>query len=374
MKKKIARTMFHVRLRRTREGRWEAVWVASGAGEGCSGTAPFTSSRIRRFPVDGLLHRSHAVELAARQREAPLAIILNASAGTAGGETLPDRLRELLGGQGAEPRVLAAESGEDVVRLAREEIARGARTVVAAGGDGTVNAVASVLVDTDRTLGVLPLGTLNHFARDLGIPADLEGAARVLREGRARPVDVGEVNGKIFLNNSSIGLYPTIVRHRDEQQERLGRSKWFALFWATFRVLLQHHSVMVRLRVGEEERVVRTPILFVGNNEYDMEGFEIGQRGRLDAGELWVYLTKRPGFWALVRLALRALVGHLHEDRDFEAFRVREATIETRRPRLHVATDGEVRTFDSPLRYRIRPRALRVRAPDAAAEQSPEDG
>jgi diacylglycerol kinase family enzyme len=185
-------------------------------------------------------------------------------------------------------------------------------------------------------------------------------------------VDVGEVNGKIFLNNSSIGLYPTIVRHRDEQQERLGRSKWHALFWATFRVLLHHHSVMVRLRVGEEERLVRTPILFVGNNEYDMEGFEIGRRARLDAGELWVYLTKRPGFWALVRLALHALFGHLHENRDFEEFRVREATIETRRPRLHVATDGEVGTLDSPLRYRIRPRALRVWTP--AADRSAEGG
>ena len=124
----------------------------------------------------------------------------------------------------------------------------------------------------------------------------------------------------------------------------------------------------VRLRVGEEERVLRTPILFVGNNEYEMEGLEIGLRRRLDAGELWVYLTKRPGFWALIRLALRMVFGHLHEDRDFEAFRVREVTIETRRPRVHVATDGEVRTLDSPLRYRIRPRALRVRAPATAPD------
>ena len=314
------------------------------------------------------------MELAARQTEAPLSVILNASAGTAGKEKLPDRLRELFGGEGPEPRVLSAESGEDVVRIAREEIARGARTVVAAGGDGTVNAVASVLVETDCVLAVLPLGTLNHFARDLGIPPDLEAAAQIVREGSERSVDVAEVNGKIFLNNSSLGLYPTIVRHREEQQQRLGRSKWFALFWATFRVLLRHHSVMVRLRHGEAERVLRTPILFVGNNEYEMEGFEIGRRRRLDAGELWIYLTKRPGFWAHIRLAVRAIFGHLHEDRDFEAFRVRETTIETRRPRVHVATDGEVRTLDSPLRYRIRPGALRVRAPAAAPDGRPEGG
>ena len=211
------------------------------------------------------------------------------------------------------------EIGRDVPRRQGDQD----RGVVAAGGDGTVSAVASLLVGTDRVLGVLPLGTWNHFARDLGIPADLEGAVRVIREGAPRAVDVGEVNGRIFLNNSSIGLYPAIVRQREKQQERLGRSKWSALFWATIRVLRHHHSVTVRLDAEGEARVLRTPLLFIGNNAYDMRGFEIGQRSRLDGGELSLYLTKRSSVWALIRLALRALFGSLHEGEDFEELRVR---------------------------------------------------
>jgi YegS/Rv2252/BmrU family lipid kinase len=305
------------------------------------------------------------MELAQRRTAARLSVILNASAGTAAADRSPERLRELLSSEGVDVHVVAAESGQDVLRLAREELARGADTVVAAGGDGTVNAVASLLAGTDRVLGVLPLGTLNHFARDLGIPADLEGAARVIREESPRAVDVGEVNGRIFLNNSSLGLYTSIVRHREKQQVRLGRGKWAALFWATLRVLRHGHKLTVHLRAGEEERSLRTYLVFVGNNEYEMEGFQIGTRRTLDGGVLSLYLTRSPRAWALILLAVRAIFGRLHESRDFEAFHVPEARIETRRRHVHVAIDGEVSWFDSPLRFRIRPLALRIIAPAA---------
>lgn len=314
------------------------------------------------------------MELADRHSPRRVSVVWNAAAGTAGAETLPERLRDLLGTDGKNVRVIPADGGEELLRKAREEIGRGAETVVAAGGDGTVSAVASLLVGTDRVLGVLPLGTWNHFARDLGIPPDLEGAARIIREGAPRAVDVGEVNGRIFLNNSSIGLYPAIVRQREKQQERLGRSKWSALFWATIRVLRHHHSVTVRLDAEGEARVLRTPLLFIGNNAYDMRGFEIGQRSRLDGGELSLYLTKRSSVWALIRLALRALFGSLHEAEDFEELRVREVHIDTRHPQIRVATDGEVNWLRSPLHYSIRPLALRVLAPpesEGRAEEPP---
>lgn len=291
----------------------------------------------------------------------PLAIIVNASAGTADAEELPRKLRDLFGDR--DVRVIAAGSGEEVIARAKEELERGVGILVAAGGDGTISAIASLLVGTDRILGVLPRGTLNHFARDLGIPPDLEGAATVILEGVARSVDVGEVNGKVFLNNSSLGMYPSIVRHRESQQERLGRSKWAALLWATLRVLRRTPAITVRVEAHGKERVARTPLLFIGNNEYEMTGFQVGTRRRLDAGELWLYLTRKSSAWALIRLAVRALFGTIHEAEDFEALRVREARIETRRPRLHVATDGEVGWFDSPLHYRIRPGALRVMLP-----------
>jgi YegS/Rv2252/BmrU family lipid kinase len=297
------------------------------------------------------------------QYRRPVSVIWNAAAGAAGGETLPERLQDLLGADGHEVRVVSADGGEELSRKTREELAGGAETVVAAGGDGTVSAVATLLSGTSCVLGVLPLGTLNHFARDLGIPTDLEGAAGVIREGTARAVDVGEVNGRIFLNNSSIGLYPALVRHRERQQERLGRGKWAALFWATVRVLRHHHSVTVRLQAEGQVRVLRTPLLFIGNNAYAMHGFEIGKRSRLDSGELSLYLTKRPGAWAHIRLALRALFGTLRESEDFEELRAREVRIETRHPEVRVAMDGEVHWLRSPLHFAIRPLALRVLAP-----------
>ncbi|HYJ46776.1 MAG TPA: diacylglycerol kinase family protein, partial [Pyrinomonadaceae bacterium] len=223
----------------------------------------------------------------------------------------------------------------------------------------------SVLIDTDTPLGVLPLGTLNHFAKDLKIPLDLEGAARVLFEGQEIRVDVGEVNGRIFLNNSSLGLYPNIVRYREKQQERLGRGKWPAFVWATLTMLKRYPFLNVRLSTDEQTLIRRAPFVFIGNNEYEMESFQIGARSCLDKGQLSLYVAHRTGRLGLLRLALRALFGGLRQEHDFDAMCTKEIWIETRRPkRLRVATDGEVSIMTTPLHYRVRPGALRVLVPE----------
>ncbi|HVG33349.1 MAG TPA: diacylglycerol kinase family protein, partial [Pyrinomonadaceae bacterium] len=136
------------------------------------------------------------------------------------------RLAELFSERGSDARITLAKSGNEIVELARRAARDDCHTVIAGGGDGTINAVASAVVGTDKRLGVLPLGTLNHFAKDLKIPLDLEGAVSNIFDAHVARVDVGEVNGRIFLNNSSLGLYPSIVRQREKQQERLGRGKW----------------------------------------------------------------------------------------------------------------------------------------------------
>jgi len=292
-------------------------------------------------------------------------IILNASAGSGGQEAARATLTEIFktGGH-PDAHVSLAESGAEIVELARRAASdANVRIVVAGGGDGTVNAVASELVGTDKALGVLPLGTLNHFAKDLNIPLDLEGAARNIIEGEAVKVDVGEVNGRIFINNSSLGLYPSIVRHREKQQERLGRGKWFAALWATLEVFRRYPLFRVRLSVDGHEFRRRTPFVFIGNNEYQMDAFNLGARSCLDAGHLSLHLTRDIGRWGLVRLAVRAIFGRLRESKDFDALCAREVWIETRRARLRVATDGEVTIMRSPLHYRVRPGALRVIAP-----------
>lgn len=300
-----------------------------------------------------------------------VSVVLNASSGSAEGRDTEERVREAFRAAGAEARVRSAASGEEVVDLANRATSDGAAAVVAGGGDGTVSSVAAAVAGSGKELGVLPLGTLNHFAKDLGIPQDLAGAARAVVEGDSTLVDVGEVNGRLFLNNSSIGLYPRIVKHREDQQERLGWGKWPALVWATIHALHRHRPLDVILSVDGKEIRRSTAFVFVGNNVYDMEGLDIGTRARLDEGQLSVYLSRYARPFDLLVLAFRALFGRLKGAPGFESLRTPELTIETRGPEVRVATDGEISMVKTPLRYRVRPRSLRVVRPRPDPEAPP---
>lgn len=286
-----------------------------------------------------------------------LPVLVNPLSG--GGFTSEDRSRieALFREAGAEPDIRLSRD----VRAAAGALARERPPcVVAAGGDGTVSAVASALVDTQVPLAVLPTGTLNHFARDLGLPADLAECVRIAVAGKTSAVDVGEVNGAIFVNNASIGLYPAIVRRRERQQRQLGRGKWHAMLWAIHTVLRGHPFLDLTLELDGVRQRRRTPFVFVGNNEYQMEGFTMGLRSKLDGRTLSVYMSHRRGRVGLLLLALRALFGRLQQAKDFEAASVSELRIDSRHRRLLVATDGEVSAFGLPLDFRIRPRALQV--------------
>ena len=300
----------------------------------------------------------------------PIPIIINAAAGAGRAGDGMSALEEHFRAAGVDARMVPFRPGDDLKAIAAEAAASKPAAVVAAGGDGTINAVASALVGTDVPLGVLPMGTLNHFAKDLGIPLDPAEAARTIADGRIAEVDVGEVNGLVFLNNSSIGLYPSIVRHRESQQRRLGRGKWPALVWATWTVLRRRPFLTVRLRLDEGDTLCTTSFVFIGNNQYTMEGFDIGARERLDQGRLSIYMSQRRSRLRLLLLAFRALFGRLHQAKDFEALTAQALTIETRHRKLHVATDGEVNLLDTPLEYVVRPRALRVRVPAPPAKEA----
>lgn len=250
--------------------------------------------------------------------------------------------------------------------MVRAAVAKRPGVVVAAGGDGTVSAVADVLRGTGIALGVVPLGTLNHFARDLGIPLDPEEAVRTIVAGHRIAVDVGEVNGRGFINNASLGLYPGIVRERKRQQRRLRRSKRAAMLWATLAVLQRPPLLDLRLDLEDATHACRSPFVFVGNNDYVLEGFDIGRRERLDAGFLNVYSTRSATAGGLVLLALRALFGRLRQARDFHEATVRTLRVESRHASLLVATDGEVQTMRTPLQFRVHRRALEVIVPAKA--------
>jgi diacylglycerol kinase family enzyme len=299
-----------------------------------------------------------------------LEVIVNATSGTDDKEGVREQLSELFAANGLNARITLAREGAEIPEFA-ERVARDkCPLVVAGGGDGTISGVASALVGTDIVLGVLPLGTLNHFAKDLQIPLELSEAVRNIAGGRVMSVDVGEVNGRVFLNNSSLGLYPSIVRQREKQQERLGRGKWPAFFLAALAVVRRYPFLNVRLEADGQQLIRRTPFVFIGNNEYQMESLQIGMRDCLDAGHLSLYVTHRTGRFGMFLLALRALFGRLQQAKDFDAMCVKEIWIDTRHTRLRVATDGEVTLMEMPLHYRVLPGALRVIVPKIVNRES----
>lgn len=289
-------------------------------------------------------------------------VIINAGAGADGKEDIQDQLVEMFRASGIEARVSLARTGTEVTEFARQAARSDADAVVAGGGDGTISSVASEMIGSDKALGILPFGTLNHFAKDLQIPLDLEGAVQTIIAGHTIEVDFGEVNGRIFLNNSSLGLYPSIVREREKKQ-RLGHGKWPAFVWAALSVLRRYPFLEIRLSVAGKQLTLKTPFVFIGNNEYAMETLNIGGRARLDAGKLSLYLTHRTGRLGLIRLTLRALFGGLRQEKDFLALHTEEIWLGTKDRRLRVALDGEVTVMEPPLHYRVRPRELRVLAP-----------
>ena len=289
-------------------------------------------------------------------------VIINASSGSVEREETKHWLTDLFEATGVKAKIHLAKNGVEILEFAGRAAKGNAEIIVAGGGDGTINAVASEVIKAGKTLGILPLGTLNNFSKDLRIPQYLDQAVRLIAENYTRQIDVGEVNGRIFVNNSSIGLYPRIVRRREHQQ-RLGRGKWTAAFWATLKILFRSPFLEVKLKMGNTEIARKTPFVFIGNNEYEMNFFNIGRRRSLDDGKLSVYFLHRSGRKGLFLLALRTFFGKLKQTEDFEEINTQEIVIETRRKRKLVALDGEIARLRTPLHYRIRPRVLRVIVP-----------
>ncbi|WP_427913005.1 diacylglycerol/lipid kinase family protein [Ramlibacter sp. MMS24-I3-19] len=293
-------------------------------------------------------------------------VLLNAKSGQGCPPEMVASLQDKLAQRGLVAQVVLFQDGSELLAAAARASSDGVPLVIAAGGDGTVSAVASQLAGTATVLGVLPMGTLNHFAKDLGLPMDLDAALDVLAGGRTVAVDVGEVNGRVFINNSSIGIYPDIVLDRERQRRRLGRGKWPALAVACLNVLRRHPSMYVELQVEGERLLRRSPFVFIGNNRYEVEGFAIGSRTALDTGRLSLYMAHHGGRFGLLRLALLALLQRLRQADDFEMLEAAELVIRPARRRIRVAADGEVLVMQTPLQYRVRPGALRVRAPSQA--------
>lgn len=292
-------------------------------------------------------------------------IIVNAGSGSVLGHETAQSLRERFIAFGIKADVHLAKSGKDIVQLAREAAAGEAELIVAGGGDGTISTVAIEASEAGKTLGILPLGTLNNFSKDLGIPQNLNAAVRVIAEGEVHQIDLAEVNGRIFINNSSIGLYPKMVVRREQQQQKLGRGKWAAAFWASLKLFRISPFLKVDIELDGKTFERKTPFVFVGNNEYEMDMYNIGRRPSLEGGKLSLYFLHREGRWGLLMLFWKTVTRGLKQWKDFEAVETEHVTIRAKRSRLRVAFDGETDLMRPPLEYRIRPKALKVIVPRA---------
>ena len=293
-------------------------------------------------------------------------LIVNRGGGSSG-EGAGAQLRDLFRARSVEADLVEV-AGEDLEPLCRAASAtEDCDVVVVAGGDGTIGTAAGVLADSGRPLGIVPLGTLNHFARDAGIPLDAEAAVEAICAGHRRQVDLAEVNGRIFVNNSAVGLYPAMVRFRDEAQARTGRSKRIAMLSASVRALRSFKRRRLWISAEGLEAPIRTPLLFVGNNRYQVSLLSLGQREAIDRGELCVYAVRARGRAHLLWAGVRGIFGKLDQQRDFITAYVREVEISANRAALVLSVDGETLTLPTPLRYRIRAGALTLIVPEAAA-------
>ena len=292
------------------------------------------------------------------------AVLINRKGGAASRDSdIGTKVAAALKAAGVTAKVELIEGGQCEVR-AKAIAERGDELLIVGGGDGTVAAAASAVADTETKLAILPLGTLNHFARDLGIPTDLDEAAKLIAASSERRVDVGEMNGRIFINNSAIGLYPLMVIDRDVQRKRLGRSKALAMIVASIRTLARFNHRRLTLTINDEtEARIDTPLLFVGNNDYQIDFPQPGRRESLEDGKLSVLVMRRKTRRGFVAACVRAVLGRTRSDDMIRLDDVERLRVDSHRTQLKISVDGEVIRSAPPLDYSIRKGALWVIAP-----------
>lgn len=265
----------------------------------------------------------------------------------------------------------AREEGLEVIELTpevhcvtevRERIRRGVDLFIAAGGDGTVHHVVQAIVNTPATFAVIPTGTYNHFARDLGIPLDWKEALEVALTGERRTVDTARINERYFVNNVSLGLYPELVAHREAHGREYPR--WRARLYAFYRTLRKYPHVTLRVESDAGLDAIRTHVFMVSNNSYDLGRVGIeAPRERLTEGKLSVYWLAHMPRLRLARLVARYMAGRVTEIPGFHAFRTVQMRVDSTRPSVKVGIDGELFTLITPLHVTSVPQSLAVRVP-----------
>jgi diacylglycerol kinase family enzyme len=290
-------------------------------------------------------------------------IILNSRSGAQRAAETRFRLEKAFA-KSDTPFNISVGEGEELVRLAHAKATSDCEILVAGGGDGTICTVGEVALQSGKTLGIIPLGTFNYFARNLSIPLDIEGAAQVILSGSPVRAAVLDLDGRLVLNNSSLGIHPEVLLKRRELYRRFGRSQLSAYLSVILSAFRSPPRLRVRLATREGEVVRETPAVLVCSNAYQMETFKLVGTDCLARGKFAVYVARMSGPATIFRLGLRTLLRKLRMQTDYEVFCVRDVTIDAIRHRhLRAAVDGELETLQSPMRFRIAPKELEVLAP-----------
>lgn len=287
-------------------------------------------------------------------------MFFNPSSGAKIAESELAELRAAAGSAGLE--VIQLTKGLNVTQAIRERIARGIRLFVAAGGDGTITHVVQPLVQTEAVLGVIPVGTYNHFAKDMNVPLDWREALEVIKSGITRQVDVARVNERYFVNNLSIGLYPEMVAKREARGRDYSRFK--ARLYAAYHTMRKYPHVTLAIDSDHHHEIVRTHVFMVSNNSYDLSQVGVeAPRDSLEGGRLSIYWLPHLPRVALMRFVARYLAGRVIGTPGFRSFRTTQLRVQSRRPSIKAGIDGELFELATPLTITIVPQSLHVRVP-----------
>jgi diacylglycerol kinase family enzyme len=297
-----------------------------------------------------------------------MALILNGAAGKRDAKARSDGLADRLRPHVAELVVYTVPKGGGVAATAARAVADGAGILVALGGDGSQSAVANAVAGTGVVMGVLPGGTFNYFARDLVVGDTVDAAVNTLLGGHVRSLDVGAINGRIFLNNASFGLYPQILTRREEIYSRWGRTR-IAAYWSVLLALRDMRDPMhMVLTVGGEQRDFYTPLAFAARSAFQLDSMGMDGAQAIREGHFVLYMAKGKRPLDLMKTALRLGLGRMARGQDFDLVVADDILIETHRRHRRLAFDGEQARMTGPFQLSMQRAGLSVIVPAPGAE------
>ncbi len=298
------------------------------------------------------------------RKQPRVCVLMNAGSGKEDADRDRDRIDAAFRGAGQPAQIRLMDNGDQIQDMARTALEDGFGIIVAAGGDGTIAGIAGVLRGQGTPMGIIPLGTFNYFARSLDIPEEIEEAAHLIVSGARRPVRIGTINGRTFLNNASLGAYPAILRTREQTYRKWGRSR-IAAYWSVLITLVTlRRPLKLRIEANGQMTRHRTPLAFAVNNAFQLEQMGLEGRENIARGQIALFVAPDTGRWGMLRNALALALGRAQRDIAFRLIAADRIDIEMNRRGCDVACDGERARMRAPFGLKVVEDELAVIVPE----------